>query len=120
MNDSESKRVRPLLQGNHREYSTFLAGRPKVFEEDAIRMLIAQLQRTEDAAALVKLGKPQGWGLHIVHLGHAGMLPEIAAAKARGAPTLPRPRSTGAHIRTILEESAAEQSSLMAFRYAPG
>lgn len=75
-----------IVQAEKREYATFLATRPKQFEEDAIRMLLLQLKRVEDAAALVKSDPPTGWGLHIVHLGHAGMLPEIAAAKAAGAP----------------------------------
>lgn len=72
-------------QADKRVYATFLATRPKAFEEAAIRMLLAQLRRVEDAAALVKSQAPPGWGLHIVHLGHGGMLPEIAAAKAQGA-----------------------------------
>lgn len=90
------------LQANKREYATFLATRPKQFEADAIKMLLLQLKRVEDAAALVKSDPPTGWGLHIVHLGHAGMVAEIGAAKAAGA-RFEREvfTSTGAEVKCV-------------------
>lgn len=99
----------PPPKGNRRDYQTFLATRPKSFEEEAIRMLLEELQRVEDAAALVKSAPPPGWGLHIVHLGHAGMLPEIAAAKARG---LPVTTEVNAHHLRWADEDVSEGATL--------
>lgn len=92
-------------------YATFLATRPKAFEEAAIRMLLAQLRRVEDAAALVKSQAPPGWGLHIVHLGHGGMLPEIAAAKAQGAN--PEVRMASSCQAKRIHEAVLESKSLV-------
>lgn len=99
----------PPPKGDHRDYQTFLATRPKSFEEEAIRMLLQELQRVEDAAALVKSAPPPGWGLHIVHLSHAGMLPEIAAAKARG---LPVTTEVNAHHLRWADEDVPKSATL--------
>lgn len=99
----------PPPQGNRRDYQTFLATRPKAFEEEAVLVLLEALQRLEDAAALVKSAAPPGWGLHIVHLAHAGMLPQIAAAKARGLPITAE--VTPHHLRWV-DEDAGEGATL--------
>lgn len=53
------------LQGNPRKHATWLASRPRRFEKNAVRALIAALRATSD-----KPTKP-GFSLHIVHLAGA-------------------------------------------------
>jgi hypothetical protein len=53
------------LQGNPRKHATWLASRPRRFEKNAVRALIAALRATSGNAT-----KP-GFSLHIVHLAGA-------------------------------------------------
>ena len=50
------------MQGNSRKHATWLASRPRRFEKNAVRALIAALRATSGNAT-----KP-GFSLHIVHL----------------------------------------------------
>ncbi len=72
------------MQGDHNKYQTFLELRPKRFEADAIRMLIAQLRACVAALKAAKKAPKPGFGMHIAHLANGEMLGEIAAAKADG------------------------------------
>lgn len=50
------------MQGNPREHATWLASRPRRFEEHAVRQLLTALRITQD------LDTRPGFHLHIVHL----------------------------------------------------
>ena len=56
-----------------RDYATYLATRPRSFEKDAVR-------------ALIDLADRRSAHVHVAHLSDAELLPEIAAAKAKGLP----------------------------------
>jgi len=56
-----------------RDYATYLATRPRSFEKDAVR-------------ALIDLADRRNSHVHVAHLSDAELLPEIAAAKAKGVP----------------------------------
>lgn len=64
------------MQGNPRKHATWLASRPRRFEQNAVRALLDALRATAGNATL------PGFKLHIVHL--AG-----AAASGAAWPCLP-------------------------------
>ncbi|KAL4458612.1 hypothetical protein ABPG75_013477 [Micractinium tetrahymenae] len=66
--------------GNPREHATWLASRPRRFEQNAVRALLDALRTTASSETL------PGFKLHIVHLADADLLPELQAAKAEGLP----------------------------------
>jgi allantoinase len=59
--------------GNPRSYGTYLASRPRAWEDAAIRLLIALCRET-------------GCAVHIVHLSSSSSLPALRAAKDEGLP----------------------------------
>jgi allantoinase len=60
-------------EGDTRTYRSYLASRPRRWEDDAIRMMI-------------ELSRKHRCRVHIVHLSSADALPDIAAARAEGLP----------------------------------
>ncbi len=60
-------------EGDTRTYQSYLASRPRQWEDDAIRMM-------------VELCRRHGGPVHIVHLSSSDALKDIAAAKAEGLP----------------------------------
>lgn len=66
--------------GDPLQHATWLASRPRRFEQNAVRALLSALRATAGSKT-----KP-GFLLHIVHLSDADLLPELAAAKAEGLP----------------------------------
>ncbi|MDY7232255.1 allantoinase AllB [Hyalangium rubrum] len=60
-------------QGDTRTYQSYLASRPRRWEDDAIRMM-------------VELCRKHRTRVHIVHLSSSDALPDIAAAKREGLP----------------------------------
>ncbi|KAI3435951.1 hypothetical protein D9Q98_002009 [Chlorella vulgaris] len=67
-------------EGDPREHSTWLAARPRRFEKNAVRALLAALR--EGASNSTK----PGFRVHVVHLSDADLIPEFVAAKAEGLP----------------------------------
>ena len=83
------------------EYREYLASRPRAWENDAIRMLVALCRET-------------GCRTHIVHLSSADALALVAAAKAEG---LPLTAETCPHYLTFASESIPSRSPV--FKCAP-
>ncbi|RZK47669.1 MAG: allantoinase, partial [Hymenobacter sp.] len=79
-------------RGDTRSYPNYLASRPKRWENEAVRLMI---QLCEEYQCPV----------HIVHLSSAEVLPDIAAAKARG---LPLTVETGQHYLFFNAEDIAD------------
>jgi allantoinase len=65
--------VEARLASDPRSYAAYLASRPRQWEHEAIRLLIA-------------LGREYRCRVHVVHLSAADALPMIAAARAAGLP----------------------------------
>mgnify|MGYP001563545576 FL=1 len=61
------------VDGNPREYATYLHSRPKAWEDRAVAMVVELVRAT-------------GCRAHIVHLSSSTALPIVAAAKAEGLP----------------------------------
>ncbi|MBK5256925.1 MAG: allantoinase AllB [Vicinamibacteria bacterium] len=83
------------------EYAQYLASRPRAWENDAIRMLVALCRET-------------GCRTHIVHLSSSDALPIVASARAEG---LPLTVETCPHYLTFAAESIPSRSP--AFKCAP-
>ena len=83
------------------DYRDYLASRPRAWENEAIRMLVALCRET-------------GCRTHIVHLSSADALALVAAAKAEG---LPLTAETCPHYLTFASESIPSRSP--AFKCAP-
>lgn len=68
------------LQGDPRDFQTWLDSRPRRFEKNAVRALMEALRVSE-----ARRPAP-GFNLHIVHLADADLLPELKRAKMEGLP----------------------------------
>lgn len=63
----------PASAGDGRKYSSYLASRPRAWEDEAIRLMI-------------RLSRETGCRVHVVHLSSADALPMLAEAQAAGVP----------------------------------
>ena len=88
-------------QGDTRSYPNYLASRPKHWENEAVQLLI-------------RLCEEYQCPVHIVHLSSAEVLPDLAAAKARG---LPLTVETGQHYLFFNAEDIADGQTQ--FKCAP-
>ena len=71
-----------LLQSDPRKFATWLAMRPRSFEQTAIKHLVELLQNADSS-----LSQP-GFHLHIAHLSDSSSLPMIRTAKQQGTNNL--------------------------------
>jgi allantoinase len=82
----------PPLVGNPRTYRSYLASRPRQWENDAIRLM-------------VELARKHGTRVHIVHLSSSDALPMLADARREG---LPVSAETCPHYLTFTAEEIAD------------
>jgi allantoinase len=91
----------PATAAECRSYARYLASRPREWEHDAIRLMIALCRET-------------GCRVHVVHLASADALPMIAEARAEG---LPLTVETGPHYLTFAAEDIPDGDTR--FKCAP-
>ncbi len=91
----------PATAAECRSYARYLASRPRQWEHDAIRLMIALCRET-------------GCRVHVVHLASADALPMIAEARAEG---LPLTVETGPHYLTFAAEDIPDGDTR--FKCAP-
>jgi allantoinase len=84
-----------------RNYQSFLASRPKKWENDAIDMMIALCREARDTGSDVKI--------HMVHLSSAEAIPAIAAAQQEG---LHITAETCPHYLTLFAEACPDGKTL--------